>query len=138
MNAYNEWRHVRLQNVYDESIFSANSDDLENLSKGDLEQPLCHFVPEVTKSKGEGEYPGKTLYEMIVSIQKYLNVNKVNWKLVDGPDFIELRTVIDNVMKDRASRNVGMVVKQAEVIIYEYENKLWKTGILGEDKPQKL
>ena len=138
VNAYNEWRKACLVNMYNESVFNANLKDLENLQKDELEEALCHFVPEVTKSKGDGDYPGETLNEKIVSIQKYLNVNKISWKLVDGPDFITLRTVLDNVMRERAARNIGMLTKQAEVITYEYENRLWDTGVLGEDSPQKL
>ena len=122
VNAYNEWRKVRLEREYNACIFNANLEDLENLNKIELEEALCHFIPEVTKSKGDGEYPGKTLYEMIVSIQKYLNVNKLNWKLVVGPDFNNLRVVLDNVMKQRTAKNIGTVPKQANVITYEFEN----------------
>ena len=138
VNSYNEWRKARVANAYNESVFNANLEDLSNLNKEELEESLCHFVPEVTKSKGEGAYPGKMLYEMVVSIQKYLNVNKINWKLVDGPDFGTLRPVLDNVMKERALQHIGLVTKQAQVITYEYEEKLWNSGILGEDTPQKL
>ena len=69
------------------------------------------FCGRSDQSKGDGEYLGKTLYKMVGIIQKFLNVNKINWKPVDGPNFGELRVVLDNVMKDRASKNIGMVVK---------------------------
>ena len=74
----------------------------------------------MTKSKGEGLYPGKTLYQMIVAIQKYLNVNKINWKLVDSkdPEFSELRTVLDNVMKERASLGIDRNCKEASRIYH--------------------
>ena len=73
---------------------------------------------------------------MCIAIQRYLNKNGKPWKLVDGPDFVDLRIVLDNVMKDRTSRNIGMVVRQAEVITPNIEEKLWKASILGEDTPE--
>ena len=58
-------------------IYFANLRDLPTLTKDNLQHALCRFVPEVTKKKGVGPYPGKTLYQMIVTIQKYLWVNKI-------------------------------------------------------------
>ena len=77
VNAYNEWHKVRLSKEYNENIFNANLEQLGSFTKCELKELLCYFIPEVTKSKGHGDYPSKTLYEMIVSIQKYLNVNKI-------------------------------------------------------------
>ena len=90
----------------------------------------------MTRKKGEGLFPGKTLYQMVAAIQKHLNVNKIQWKLVD--DCEDLKTVLDNVMQERAKLNIGMVPKQAELISYEFEEKMWGKGILGEDKPETL
>ena len=139
VSAYNEWRNDRLENFkYDYPIYNADLMNLDNLDPEDLQHSLCRFVPEVTKKKGDGLYPGRTLYEMIVSIQKYLNVNKIKWKLIEGEQFQELRVVLDNVMKERAQANVGLVPKQAEIISYEDEEKLWIKGLLGEENPDQL
>ena len=141
VRAYNDWRNSRLSdnNIFDINIFDANLDNLANLMKENLEYAMCRFIPEVRKLKDGDNYPGKTLYEMCVAIQKYVNERgDKNWKLVDGPDFKELRTVLDNVMKERASRNIGMVKRQASVILLDYENELWSHGLLGEDSPDKL
>ena len=92
------------------------------MSKTALCSSLCKFIPEVTKCKDGQDYPGKTLYEMIVAIQKFLNQNNVAWKLIEDPEFIDVKTVLDNTMKERACSNIGMVKKQAELITYEYEN----------------
>ena len=73
---------------------------------------------------------------MLAAIQKYLSVNKIRWKLVDECE--DLKTVLDNVMKERAKLNIGMVPKQAELITYEFEETMWLKGILGEDKPDTL
>ena len=140
VRAYREWREHRLSSEegYDEVIFGTNIDDLENLNKEDLEYALCRFVPEVRVKKGVGEFPGKTLYQLCVAIQSYLKKNKIMWKLVDGPDFTNLRIVLDNVMKQRAEQNIGTVTKQAEQISYEHENQLWLSGVLGEENPDQL
>ena len=84
------------------------------------------------------EYPGKTLYQLVVSIQRYLNEQDINWKLVDGPDFKNLRVVLDNLLKERALQNIGITKHQAQFIPVEFENELWEKGILGEETPEKL
>ena len=141
VRAYNEWRENRLSDdaSFDIHIFDANLNDLLNLSKENLKYCMCRLIPEVRKIKHGSDYPGKTLYEMCVAVQKFVNErgNK-DWKLVDGPDFKELQIVLDNVMKERASMNIGMVKKQASVISLEYENELWSKGLLGEDSQDKL
>ena len=58
--------------------------------------------------------------------------------MIEGPDFEDLRNVLDNVMKERAQANVGVSVKHAELITYEMERKLWEKGILGESNPDQL
>ena len=139
--AYNDWRDYKLETFkYDYGIYNADLCDLESLTKENFEYSMCRFIPEVTKQKGSGPYPGKSLYQMVVAIQKYLNINKVMWHLADkkGTEFLELRNVLDNVMKERSEMGVGMVKKQAEYISYEFEEELWEKNILGEDTPDKL
>ena len=111
---------------------------MQNLRHEALSHSLCRFIPEVTKVNNGGEYPGKTLYKMIIAIQKYLNENEIPWKLVEGKEFINVKTVLDNTMKERAEANMGMVKKQAEFIPQELELSMWKSGVLGEDSPDKL
>ena len=140
VRAFKEWQNNRLNDIekFDIMIFEANLDSIENLTKETLEYALCRFVLEVTKLKSGDDYPGKTLYEMVVAIQKFVNMKGKNWKLVDDPDFRELRNVLDNVMKDRALRNIGMVKKQASIIPMNFESEMWRKGLLGEDTPDKL
>ena len=69
VNAYSEWRQARIDNSnYDQCLIDADLNNLSNITKQNLEESLCKFVPEVTKSRGEGPYPGKTLYQMIVEL----------------------------------------------------------------------
>ena len=141
VNAYNEWRNYRLETYnYDFGIYNADINDLPNLKKENLNHALCRFIPEVTKKKGDGPYPGRTLYQMVGAIQKYLNVNKIPWVIAEGKgsDFEEVRTVLDNVMKERTAANIGVVKRQAGVVTKEIENELWQKGLLGEDTPDKL
>ena len=112
-------------------IPEANLEDLCSLSKRALCHSLCRFIPEVTKVSDGTDYPGKTLYKMITSIQKFLHQNKIFWKLLDEVDFYDVRMVLDNVMKERAEQNVGGCVKQASYISLDTENIL-------RDSPDKL
>ena len=140
VNAYNSWRILKLSDLSGGAVDSDLADlcDLNKLTKEVLCESLCKFIPEVTKIRDGSDYPGKMLYEMIVSIQKYLQQNNIPWKLIDDLKFINARTVLDNVMKERACNNVGLVKKKAELITLEHEEHLWKTGVLGQDTPDKL
>ena len=139
VTAYNEWRDDRLYNFnYDVAIYYADLRNLKELTTENFVHAMCRFIPEVTRKKGEGPYPGRTLYQMYTSIQKYLNVNKIPWKILEGPKFEDLHNVLDNVMKERTKANIGTVKCQSSLITYEYENELWEKGILGEDQPDKL
>ena len=124
--------------VVDEEIERADLNNLEQLEKSDLEYALCRFICEVRKVKDDGEYPGRTLYQMICSIQNFLRKNDVNWRLVHRDEFIQFQRVLDMVMQERAAKVIGTVKKQAQVISLEYENQLWAKGLLGEDTPDKL
>ena len=139
VTAYVDWRNDRLQNFnYDVGIYYMQMLDLKSLMKENLQHVLCRFVPEVTKKKGDGLFPGKTLYQMVVAIQKYLWVNKIKWKLVECDNFDDLKTVLDNVMKERTQANIGVVPKQANLITYDMECRLWEKNVLGEDSPDQL
>ena len=134
VNAYNEWRMFRLETFnYDFAIYNADLNDLSNLRRDNFCHALCRFVPEVTKKKGGGPYPGRTLYQMLSAIQKYLNVNKINWQIPEGkdPEFEDVRIVLDNVMKERTAQNIGVTKRQANVVTSAIENEMWNKGILG-------
>ena len=117
VTAYVEWRNERLRSFrYDPGIYFADIMQLDSLEKSNLSHALCHFIPEVTQVRGEGLYPGKALYQMVVALQKYLNVNKIYWQIIEGVEFSDVRIVLDNVMKERAALNVGIIKKQGSVI----------------------
>ena len=139
VNTYNEWREHCLidNNMFDVRILESDLNNVELLQVEAFQFAMCKFIVEVSKVDGS-EYPGKTLYHLVVSVQKYINEKGRDWKLLESKRFAELRNVLDNTMKEQASRNIGTTVRQAQYISLEIEEKLWRSGVLGEDSPDKL
>ena len=46
--------------------------------------------------------------------------------------------MLDNVMQECTRQNIGVVKKQAQVITYEFDEKMWYEGVLGEHTPDIL
>ena len=111
---------------------------LPHLTIVNFKHALCYFIAEVTKSKGDGLYPGATVYQVVVAIQKYLHLNKIPWKIIEGPEFEDIKTVLDNVIKECTAQNIGVKKRQAQFIPYEFESEMWSKGVLGEDCPDRL
>ena len=57
---------------------------------------------------------------------------------MESDDFKDLKIVLDNAMKERSDVKIGVTVKQAELITYDMEKRLWQKGVLCEDTPEKL
>ena len=111
--------------------------DLEHMSRDELNYCLSRFVIKVRKQNGQ-LYPGKTLRELVLCMQFFLEKKGKCYKLLQDEDFIQLQTTLDNTMKDIAKKGVGIHVRQAKVISVADEEKLWKSGVLGSDSPTKL
>ena len=136
--AYNRRRDARFKVVGHDLDFELS--DLNNLGNIDKQQfilSMCYFIPEVVKQNDE-LYPGPSLYQMCVVIQKYLHVNKILWKIIEGAEFLEIKIVLDNVMKERTEMGVGTNKKIAKLITFDMEADLWKCGFLSSDTPDKL
>ena len=123
--------------TYDVRILRSDLNEIGNLCKQDFEYSMCRFIVEVVKIKNGTDYPGCTLYQLCVAIQKFLFSKGLKWKLIEG-EFDKLRTVLDNTMKERAQQSIGTTVKRAQMLGYEQEKHMWDSGILGEDNPEKL
>ena len=54
------------------------------------------------------------------------------------PDFDGFRHTLDGVMKELQGKGVGVNRKQAEPILPEEEEQMWKTRVLGAHIPQSL
>ena len=47
---------------------------LEDMTIEELNLTLCKFISEIKKNDGKEDYPGNTLYEMVMAIQCHLHV----------------------------------------------------------------
>ena len=117
-------------------IVDANLDLVGSFTKSDLCFAMCRFVREVKKIDGS-EYPPNTIREIVLMIQMHLHQNEIYWKLLDDPVFLCLRNVVDNTMKERHAQGLG-VRKSSEIISLNHEDKLFQSGILGEESPLQL
>ena len=137
VNMYSEWRRNRLANgMCPQQLIDCNLDLLGSFHQSQLSFALSRFIVEVRRLDGK-EYPPNTLREIIVCIQMFLHENGIMWKLIDGDNFVGLRNVLDNTMKERHSLGYG-VRQSAEVISLAHEDKLFESGVIGLDSPQKL
>ncbi|CAB4023344.1 Hypothetical predicted protein, partial [Paramuricea clavata] len=137
LRTFEKWRAARNHAVssnnesYDDEPLVNTS--LEEMSDEQLDFFLARFVAEVRKTDG-AEYPGRTIYEMISSIQAYLHVEcKRNVNLIDKTAhvFRNLNSALNFVMKERAGQGIGVETSQAKFITEEQENYLWEHGFLG-------
>ena len=89
VRAYCEWRQNRIKSGqnFDIKIFDADIENVEGLTEDNLSFALTCFIPEITKVKDGLPYPGVTLYQFVVAIQRHLNEKGLAWKLIDGPKF---------------------------------------------------
>ena len=85
INVFEEWRNLRNALVVREKTGGepVQTKSLDAMSEQELDFFLAQFIAEVRKQDRE-EYPGKTIYEMISSIQGYLRkVCKQDLYLID-------------------------------------------------------
>ena len=95
---YCDWRNTRLQNgEVAQEILRADLNELCGMSKYDLSFALARFIREI-KKLDDTDYPPNMLKEIVIMLQMYLHENSVYWKLLDCPDFVTLRNVVDNTM----------------------------------------
>ena len=137
MNLYSDWRKYRMsQQCVPDEILKCDLDSLGQFFKADLCFAMCRFVREVKKMDGT-DFPPNTIRELVVMIQMYLHENNVFWKLYDEQEFIHLKNVVDNTMKERHSEGLG-VRRSNDIISLSQEDKLFNSGILGESSPLQL
>ena len=101
---------------------------------------LARFIAEVRRTDG-AEYPGRTIYEMINSIQAFLRFKcKRNVNLMDKTARVlrSLNLALNFVMKERAGQGIGVETAQAKFISEEQENYLWEHGFLGSTNAESL
>ena len=95
VKAYNDWRVMRLDrdDDVDEEILYADLNDIDSLTKENLEYALCRFICEVRKTEIDGEYPGRTLYQLACALQNFLKKKGLKWRIVHGDEFCNFNRV---------------------------------------------
>ena len=79
---------------------------MKYLNKQSFSEDVCHFITEVKKMDGSN-FPGGTMYDIMICLQFWLESEGYNWRLVSDEEFVNVKFTLDNIMKDRAARGVG-------------------------------
>ena len=77
------------------------------------------------------DFPPRTLYDIIICLQFFLETVGFSWKLFNDDTFKEVRFTVDHLMKLRKEQGLGNSVRQAEVLTFTDEDVLWSLGLLG-------
>ena len=134
---YDEWRLNRMKEIYcPQEIVKCDLSLISEFSQTDLSFALSRFITEIKKLDNT-DYPPNTLREIIVMVQMHLHQNGMYWKLLDGNNFQTLRNVLDNTMKERTAKGLG-VRRSSEVISLSQEDKMFQCGALGDSNPEQL
>ena len=133
---YTDWRNFKncQKDLHD---ISCNLEDVKTITEDSLVFALCRFLTEVKKLDGS-DFPGRTLYDILICVQFQLETQGIYWKLLNDERFAEVRYTLDNIMKLRTSQGVGITVKRAQVLTNFDEQLLWNLGLLGELNPTVL
>ena len=131
-----DWRKYKNSIPSMEFIY-CDLDDVRKITQGNLCFAMMRFITEVRKLDGS-MFPGKTIYDLVVSVQMHLETFGFTWKLIDDVEFTDLKYTLDNIMKQRVSEGVGLSVHQANVLSFSDEDYLWMNGFLGKGNPEQL
>ena len=137
VNLYSDWRRNRIAVpgvCY--QIVQANLEMLYTFTQGDLCYSLSRFIREVKKLDGS-DYPPNTVRDLVLMIQIYLHENSIYWKLLDNPEFVMLRNVLDNAMKERHGQGLG-VHRSSDIITLDNKELMFNKGVLGDEFPLQL
>ena len=133
---YREWRAHR--HGMGLEFISCDLEDRSTISASSLSFALCRFITEVKKIHGSN-FPGKTLYEILVCVQFHLECLGFAFHLIsDTQPFRDLKYTLDNTIKQRVADGIGVTLKQAEVLSATDEDYLWSLGFLGTSNPWQL
>ena len=111
LKMYREWRIYRNGDSSLENI-TCDLDDMSTVTEASLIFGVSWFITEV-KKLDESDFPGKTLYDMIVCIQFHLETKGFCWRLLSNDVFKDIKFTLDNMMKIRTSQGIGVSVKRA-------------------------
>ena len=125
MKVFEHWRFARNEAVLKQSYSGERqiNENIEEMSEEQLDFVWARFVSEVKREDGN-QYPRKTFYEMMCSIQTFLRVKcKRNATLIDKRSYIfrSLNSALNFQMKEKAGQGIGIAVNQANFIPEEQE-----------------
>lgn len=104
-------------------------ESLTDMTDTQLNSYISHFVHEAVKKDGL-PYPPNSLYQLVVSIQRYLKENGRHEVLFfDQPVYDTLRKSLDARMKELTADGYGIGKKCAEPITRDMERVLWEKGV---------
>ena len=133
---FNEWRCNRNTSAGYEFI-TCNLEKKQTITVESVVFALTRFITEIKKIDGN-DYPGKTLYEIVVSFQFHLETLGFGWKLLNQEIFKDVKFTLDNVMKIRTEQGVNSKVRQAEILTSNHKEYLWLLNLLGTSNPEQL
>ena len=132
---YREWCDHRHSQGLD--YIQCDLEDKATITAETLKFTLCRFITEIKKVNGE-DFPGKTLYLIVVCVQFHLECLGFAFKLINDPAFKDLKYTLDNTMKARCAQGIGHSVRKAECLTATHEDLLWALGLLGTSNPDQL
>ncbi len=136
VNLYRDWYFERCKVADCDSRIKWSNIESGDIVPANLCYSLSCFLSEVRKKDGS-EYPGDSLYQLLICIQFHLERTGRHWKLIDGEEFLSLKFTLDNLMKERAAMGLGKR-KSASPISVAQENLLWEKGVLSTAEPDQL
>ena len=132
---YREWRANRHANGF--QYIQCDLEEKATITAESLKFALCHFITEIKKLDGS-DFPGKTLYHIIVCMRFHLECQGFAFKLVNDPAFKELKYTLDNTMKACTVQGIGITMKKAEVLSATDKDLLWSLSFLSTSMPEQL
>ena len=135
---FTEWRIYRNSISRGEKIF-LDFNNLVTITEENVVYAVTRFITEVKKLDGT-DFPGKTLYDIVICLQFLLDTMGYCWKLLNESEsvFLKIRYTLDNMMKRHTAEGIGNSVRKAQVITFMDEDLLWSLGLLGVHSPQVL
>ncbi len=132
---FDDWKRAR--NEYNKRGSICVDLDADHVDKFELSAALCQFLAEVRRADGH-DYPGNTLYSIVVMLQLHFEKKGQTLKLIDDPEFVKVKNTLDNLMKKRAADRVSETKKAADPISVQAEDELWRQNVLGSDDADQL
>ena len=125
---------IRQSNNPDAMVITGS---LQSHSTEQLNYIMTRFILEVKNLQGQ-DYSRETLYDLVVSLQMYLNRVGRNVRFLEQDEFQSVKHTLDHRMKQLSKEGKINQKSKAEPISYDEEEKMWDMKILGDETPEML